>query len=66
MSIKKNRRLFFALACYFILIVIVLVEFLPIRNRQDGGILAVVLIFLTYLAMRTIDHADDDNPDDPK
>jgi heme/copper-type cytochrome/quinol oxidase subunit 4 len=64
MAIKNKRRLIIALVCYFILIVVMLVLFLPIRNRSDGGILAVVLIFLTYLAMRTIDHADDDKDDE--
>jgi hypothetical protein len=54
-------RLFIALACYLVLILIALYELLPVRTSNDRFILGFVLLVFALLIVKTIVHAKDDN-----
>ncbi len=55
-----SPRLFIALACYFVLILIALYELLPVRTSNDRFVLGFVLLVFALLIVKTIVHAEDD------
>jgi hypothetical protein len=57
---RANRRLLIAMACYFVLIGVALYALLPIRTKDDGFLLIIVLCIFTFLIVKTLDHADDE------
>ena len=58
-----GSRLFIALACYLVLILIALYELLPVRTSNDRFILGFVLLVFALLIVKTIVHAKDDKPE---
>jgi hypothetical protein len=58
-----SSRLFIALACYLVLILIALYELLPVRTSNDRFILGFVLLVFALLIVKTIVHAKDDKPE---
>jgi hypothetical protein len=57
---KGNRRLLAALSCYIMLIILACYLLLPARSRNDQFLLLAVVGFLTYLALKTLHHSDDE------
>jgi hypothetical protein len=55
-----NRRLAMAMACYFVLIGVALFVLLPVRSKDDGFVLIIVLCVFAYLIIKTLDHAEDE------
>ena len=56
----SNRRLVIAMACYLVLIALALYALLPVRTRNEGFLLAVVVGFIAYLMIKTLAHAEDE------
>jgi hypothetical protein len=56
-----SPRLFIALACYLVLILIALYELLPVRTSNDRFMLGFVLLVFAVLIVKTIVHTKDDN-----
>jgi Ca2+/Na+ antiporter len=52
-----------ALACYFLLILVALFAFLPIRSREEGYLLGFVLCLFAILIVKTLVHAGDEEPE---
>jgi hypothetical protein len=55
-----SPRLFVALACYLILILIALYGLLPVRTSNDRFVLGFVLLVFALLIIKTIIHTKDD------
>ena len=55
-----SPRLFIALACYFVLILIALYGLLPVRTSDERFVLGFVLLVFALLIVKTIIHAKDD------
>ena len=55
-----SPRLFIALACYFVLILIALYGLLPVRTSDERFVLGFVLLVFALLIVKTIVHAKDD------
>jgi len=55
-----SARLFIALACYFVLILIALYGLLPVRSSDVRFVLCFVLLVFAMLIVKTIIHAKDD------
>ena len=55
-----SPRLFIALACYFVLILVALYGLLPVRTSDERFVLGFVLLVFTLLIVKTILHAKDD------
>ena len=55
-----SPRLFIALACYLVLILIALYELLPVRTSNDRFVLGFVLVVFALLIVKTIVHAAED------
>ena len=58
-----NRRLFLAMACYLVLILIALYGLLPVRTSNDRFVLGCTLLVFALLIVKTIVHARDDKPE---
>ena len=56
-----SPRLFIALACYLVLILIALYGLLPVRTSNDRFVLGFVLLVFALLILKTIVHTRDDN-----
>jgi hypothetical protein len=55
-----SPRLFIALACYLVLILIALHGLLPVQTSNDRFVLGFVLLVFALLILKTIVHARDD------
>jgi hypothetical protein len=55
-----SPRLFIALACYLILILIALYGLLPVRTSNDRFVLGFVLLIFALLIVKTIVHTGED------
>ena len=55
-----SRRLFIAMTCYLVLILIALYGLLPVRTSNDRFVLGFVLLVFALLIVKTIVHARDD------
>jgi len=55
-----SPRLFMALTCYLILILVALYGLLPVRTPNDRFVLGFVLLVFALLIVKTIIHARDD------
>jgi len=54
-----NRKLLAAMMCYLALMGAALYMLLPVHTRDDYFLLIMVLVFFTYLMIKTLSHADD-------
>ena len=55
-----SPRLFIALACYLVLILIALYGLLPVRTSNDRFVLGFVLLVFALLIVKTIVHTRDE------
>jgi hypothetical protein len=58
-----SPRLFIALACYLVLILIALYGLLPVRTSNDRFVLGFVLLVFALLIVKTIIHTGEDKPE---
>jgi hypothetical protein len=58
-----SPRLFIALGCYLVLILIALYGLLPVRTSNDRFVLGFVLLVFALLIVKTIVHTGEDKPE---